>query len=385
MPEQLSIDLTDEQEAELTYARDHYPTPYMRERCAAILEIAKGSSGRQVALGGLLKERAPDTVYRWFHRYETEGLKGLMIKPGRGRKPAFSPRYPDAMTAKRQIESVLRDDPRKYGLSRARWTLSMLLEACPWLNLKSISGLSRLLRRISISYKRGRYYVHSPDQDYEEKCTEIELALLRAVYAPEDYVFLYQDELTYYRQPTLTKAWAPKGHDQALAKRSYRSDTSFRVGAAMNVITGQVIWLQRSKVGLAALITLYKEIADHYPKAKRIYIAQDNWPVHFHADVLALLEKQLCPRPWRRPSNWSDQPSAAAEKLNLPIQLLCLPTYSPWLNPIEKLWRKLKQERIHMHNQSDDWQGLKDSVAEFLDQFSTGSRPLLRYTGLLPD
>ena len=91
MSEQLSIDLTVEQTSELMYARDHHAKPYVRERCAAILKIAKGMSGRQVALGGLLKKRAPDTVYTWFHRYEEEGLTGLLIKPGRGRKPAFSP------------------------------------------------------------------------------------------------------------------------------------------------------------------------------------------------------------------------------------------------------------------------------------------------------
>jgi transposase len=48
-------------------------------------------SGRQVALAGLLKRRKTDTVYDWFHRYQAEGLAGLKIKSGRGRKPAFSP------------------------------------------------------------------------------------------------------------------------------------------------------------------------------------------------------------------------------------------------------------------------------------------------------
>jgi transposase len=46
---------------------------------------------RQVALSGLLKPRDPDTVYSWIRRYQAEGLDGLLIKPGRGRKPAFSP------------------------------------------------------------------------------------------------------------------------------------------------------------------------------------------------------------------------------------------------------------------------------------------------------
>jgi transposase len=91
MPSPLTIQLTNEQRSELEHTRDHHAKPYMRERTAAILKIANGSSGLQVAQTGLLKRRHPDTVYDWFHRYEAGGLAGLNIRKGRGRKPAFSP------------------------------------------------------------------------------------------------------------------------------------------------------------------------------------------------------------------------------------------------------------------------------------------------------
>lgn len=91
MPKPLEIKLTAEQREELEQVRDHDPRPYMREHAAAILKIAAGQSGRQVAQQGLLKTRWPDTVYGWVARYPADGLPGLAIKPGRGRKPAFSP------------------------------------------------------------------------------------------------------------------------------------------------------------------------------------------------------------------------------------------------------------------------------------------------------
>jgi transposase len=91
MPKPLSLELTAEQRRELEYTRDHDKLSYVRERAGAILKVADGETGRQVALHGLLKERDPDSVYTWVHRYQTEGLAGLRIKPGRGRKPAFSP------------------------------------------------------------------------------------------------------------------------------------------------------------------------------------------------------------------------------------------------------------------------------------------------------
>lgn len=91
MPKPLEITLTDEQRRELEDVRTHHEKPHMRERASAILKIADGISGRQVALNGLLKCRDPDTVYEWVRRWKADGLPGLEIRPGRGRKPAFSP------------------------------------------------------------------------------------------------------------------------------------------------------------------------------------------------------------------------------------------------------------------------------------------------------
>ncbi|MBL1378410.1 transposase [Zobellella iuensis] len=59
----------------------------------------------------------------------------------------------------------------------------------------------------------------------------------------------------------------------------------------------------------------------------------------------------------------------------MPIQIVPLPTYASWLNPIEKLWRKLRQELTHPH----PW-------GRFLEQFASDSVELLRYVGLwIPD
>lgn len=91
MPAPLRLDLSPEERSQLEDLRDHAPKPYLRERAAALLKIADGFSGRHVALYGLLKKRRVETVYEWFRRYCQEGLNGLLIRKGRGRKPAFSP------------------------------------------------------------------------------------------------------------------------------------------------------------------------------------------------------------------------------------------------------------------------------------------------------
>jgi hypothetical protein len=66
----------------------------------------------------------------------------------------------------------------------------------------------------------------------------------------------------------------------------------------------------------------------------------------------------------------------------LRLQVITLPTYATWLNPIEKLWRKFRQEVDYLHLLADDWQRLRERVQAFFDQFAHGSVDLLRYVGL---
>ena len=96
--------LTTAQHQELVQARDHAPQPYLRERAAALLRVAAGQAAAAVARQGVLRRRKADTVYAWLDRYQAEGIAGLLIRPGRGRKPAFSP--PVSRCAPRQARST---------------------------------------------------------------------------------------------------------------------------------------------------------------------------------------------------------------------------------------------------------------------------------------
>lgn len=86
---------------------------------------------------------------------------------------------------------------------------------------------------------------------------------------------------------------------------------------------------------------------------------QDNWPVHLHPDVLAALPPRLT--------------------------LLPLPTYAPWTNPVEDLWRALLGDVIHHHDFGDDWAGLQSAVETWLARWDHASPDLLRIVGLCPD
>lgn len=249
--------------------------------------------------------------------------------------------------------------PQGKGLPRSRWWLAGIRQVIDWLQDSSLTCVWQTLRRLGLHYKRGREYVHSPDPDYALKLAYVQAAQQLARQDPQRYVLLYQDEMTYYRRPSLASDYAPIGSKQPLARSGYRSNRQRRICASLNFLTGQVVAQQRSHIRRQALLAHYQALEVAYPQAEVIFVVQDNWPVHFHPDVLLGLVGHR-------------------------ITLLRLPTYAPWTNPIEKLWLRLRQEVLHLHRFEDDWLGLTQALPAWLDQWRFPSTDLLHYVGLSP-
>ena len=275
---------------------------------------------------------------------------------------------------------MVRRSPEQFGHRHSRWTLHAVRQSIGWLRGLTLGGVSRLLKRLKVSHKRGRLYLHSPDPAYETKRSRIELKRLRVQYQPQREVFLYLDEFTYYRQPTLAYDYEVAGHVYPLARLSYGSNPYHRVIAALNAHTGQVTYRHQAKIGVDAMADFMDELRQTYPHAETIYIALDNNPLHFHPTVLARVQLQSFSWQQVLPPTWPLDVTPGV----LPIVFLPLPTYASWLNPIEKLWHWLKRAVLHLHRYADDWPALQAHVSAFLDQFSTASEALLRYVGLLP-
>lgn len=91
MPARYQLVLSEEQRNELTRTRDHHPVAYLRVKAAALLKVAQGEAISQVARHGLLKPVDRHALKEWIMRYQQEGLTGLQVQTGRGRKPVFSP------------------------------------------------------------------------------------------------------------------------------------------------------------------------------------------------------------------------------------------------------------------------------------------------------
>lgn len=92
---------------------------------------------------------------------------------------------------------------------------------------------------------------------------------------------------------------------------------------AVNYHTGETVVLIRKRKRRHEVAELLQSLVDKHPTGL-IYVAWDNASTHQDQEVEAVVR-------------------AAAGRL----VLLYLPTYSPWLNPIEMLWRHFRREVTH--------------------------------------
>ena len=174
------ITLTVDEQQSLEKIRDTHKKPYMRERCSAILKIAAGHSPYFVAKHCLLTERDPDTVYGWVKSYLETGILGLYRQEYH--------RLSLSADERKQLEQMLHRPPYLFGQSGNRWTLAKLKAAFSQFANYTESGIWRLLKRLKITYKRGRLHITSPDTRYDEKKKWIDEAINNAKANPDEVV-----------------------------------------------------------------------------------------------------------------------------------------------------------------------------------------------------
>lgn len=151
------MNLSSARNRELEEAARRAQSPAVRKRALALVNVSKGTSITAVAKQFLVTRQS---IYNWLERYAIEGIEGLWMKPGRGRK---------VRADHKEVESYVRQSPRHYGVRRTRWTLSVLECTVPSLRGYSLSGVRKVLRGIGLRYKRGQPWIHSPDPEYDSK------------------------------------------------------------------------------------------------------------------------------------------------------------------------------------------------------------------------
>lgn len=249
--------------------------------------------------------------------------------------------------------------PTPDGPAPTRWSLKAVRASFPWLAGMSLSGVWRLLQRCDLHLRSARVQHYSPDPDYVTKEAHLLACLRAAAQMPDQVALVFLDEMGYYRWPDPAATWMQRAPAPTLeTERGGTTQQQWRVIGALNALTGRVDYREKYIVGREQVIAFYRQLDQVYGTVERLSVVQDNWSIHRHPDVIAALT--TLPR----------------------IAPVWLPTYAPWLNPIEKLWRWLRQDQLYLHRLAHDWATLRQRVNAFLDQFAAGSHALLQYVGL---
>ena len=325
-----------------------------------------------MARHGLLKPRKPDTVYWWLDLYERDGLFWLKRPAPRGRPPEGPLTCSRRVAQAEELTERLRrppdppDPPAPAAEARGRagggrLDAEALQAAFPWLaHYRSLSGVWRAVRRRGQRLRRGRPRQFSPDPDYVAK-----EALPAGRAAPGGRVGRAGGWPLRRRVhlPPLAAAGADLGAG-ARAGAGGRAGGAGRAPAADRRRAGR-----RDGAGGQPAGQL-----DQREHLRRLP-APGGAGLPGGGDGLCGGRQLAGAQPTRR---WL----AALAKLDAG-RAGYLPTYAPWLNPIEKLWGWLKEAELRQHGLAGRWAALQRRVTAFLAQFADGSAELLGRVGLL--
>ena len=127
--------------------------------------------------------------------------------------------------------------------------------------------------------------------------------------------------------------WSPKGQ-QVMISTPHQPKKRYGIGG-VNYHSGETLVIFRRRKRRPQIAEFLELLLDKHPD-ETVYVAWDNVNTHQDDEVEAIVR-------------------GAAGRL----VLMYLPTYSPWLNPIEMLWRHFRREVTHCE--------LFESVEKLLD------------------
>lgn len=275
-------------------------------RCQSVVRLARGEEPKQVA-EGLSCDVA--TVYRTHKAFREKGEQALWPRtsPGRPRKVTDADR--------RALERAIAKEPRQLGLNFSNWSAKQLA-----LYLKLAVHAVTVLRHLwalKWRWRRPGLRVASPDPRYAPKARYLH-RLQRAARRGQVRLY-YEDEMDVALLPTLSGRWMRVGHQTKVDTPGVNAK-QYVVGAT-NAVTGDlfwVLWERKNNLGFRELLKVLLEHHAHDPV--KIVLVLDNFRIHKAKAVKAMLGK--------------------FRKL---IRLYFLPTYSPQLNPIERVWRHFRR------------------------------------------
>jgi transposase len=282
----------------------------------AVLAVIDGQSVAQVAAVLRVHEK---TVATWVHIFCCYGLQGAPRTKPTGRPPQLTP------TQKAALAALIEEGPVKAGCSGACWRSPMIQQLiyARFGVLYNVFYIAQLLKNLGFSYQKAAFVSdHLDESKRHEWRTSTWPQILRKAHT-QNALLLFGDEASFPQWGTLTYTWARRGQ-QPMVKTSGKRK-GYKVFGLIDYFTGCFFYQgQEGRLNSAAYIAFLTQVLER--TTQPIFLIQDGARYHTSAETKAFFTQQT-PR----------------------LQVFQLPTYSPDYNPIEKLWKKIKQHETHLH------------------------------------
>ncbi|WP_045970488.1 IS630 family transposase [Xenorhabdus doucetiae] len=315
-------------------------------RLTALLMLHEGSTVSHVSRTLHCSRSSVNRWVNWLTLYGLEGLKSL---------PAGRPAIWNLAPLLSVISFLLQHSPQHLGYLRSRWSLELItLKINEILNISlSQSTLYRYFCRAGIVWRRAAPTLKLPDPEYDEKMAKISEALSNA---SGKHPVLYEDEVDINLNPKIGADWCFKGQQKRVVTPG--KNQKHYLAGCLNAKTKEITYVGGLRKNSDLFIKLLDEINHQYTSAKTITLILDNYCIHKSRKVRVWLAK------------------------NPQFNLLFLPSYSPWLNKIERLWQSLHETVTRNHCCQFMWQ-LLHHVKIFMETASLQQqKPGMRKMGV---
>ena len=288
------------------------------------------------------------SVRLWKSRDEAGGEAGL-APLARGREE-----WKASACALAKLNELIRTEPGLYGYIRSRWSSALLaveMARCGMVEIHATT-VRRWLSRLCVVWRRARPTLCIADPGKSARMRAICGVLKRA--SVDEEVF-YVDEADIDLNPRIGPAWMPRGEQMTVPTPG--KNKKHYIAGALNARTGAVVWIDHVAKTSELFLRLLEVLLRTYRRARRLHLILDNYIIH----------KSRVTRAWL-----ARQPK---------VELVHQPAYHPWVNDIEKLWKKLHDTVTRNHRHST-LPRLMDAVACFLNQshpFPGHQSALIRY------
>lgn len=204
----------------------------------------------------------------------------------------------------------------------------------------SVSGLRHWLWRHDFSYKKPSLVPGKANEE-QQKQWIAEYEKLKTQ-LPSDETICFIDGVHPTHNTQLAYGWIKKGFRKEICANSGRS--RLNLSGAIDLISKKLHIQEDKTLNAESTITFLKKIEEAYPTMKKIHVFSDNARYYKNKAVKAFLE-------------------------NSKVELHFLPPYSPNLNPIERLWKWMR-ERVMYNTYYEYFEDFKSAIIGFLDSIS---------------